>query len=329
MRRWKAHRGKIASLSFSRDGQFLASVTGSGRDIFIWDATAGELVRKLTVENPRDAPAYIDAMAVCFSPDEPILAVVRRFYAEVWNTSDWTRVAESIFPSLIGVPYDVAVSTGPTPWIACARSSVIEVFEYSIEHNNFAIKKSLPIPNASQLSFSQNGQLLATHTQWSVTIWELPTGRGAQSYRHASTNYAGPVRFTPDSSRLAFCYKKTIESLPAKLDDSDAVIREIGGTDNRPGLFDDFEPDVTTAANIIRYAGHTDKVWMLRYTPDGRTLISASSDGTVRMWEASTGLEIRCFDTKIGKIAAADVSPDGAIAAVGGANGEIVVWDLE
>ena len=81
--------------------------------------------------------------------------------------------------------------------------------------------------------------------------------------------------------------------------------------------------------DVIRYVGHTNKVWTLRYTPDGRSLISASSDGTVRVWEAATGLQRTCFPMGLGKIVAADVSPDGTVAAVGGATGEIVVWDLE
>lgn len=81
--------------------------------------------------------------------------------------------------------------------------------------------------------------------------------------------------------------------------------------------------------DVIRYVGHTSDVWALRYTPDGQSLISASSDGTVRVWEAATGLQQRVFEMNVGKMLAADVSPDGTVAAVGGATGEIVVWDVD
>lgn len=303
MRRWKAHRGKIASLSFSRDGQFLASVTGSGRDIFIWDATADKLVRKLTVEDVEGKPPLHRASGVSFSHDAEFLAVARQHWAEVWDCRTWTRFGAASYEfDTFGA---VELGPGTQPAMAVSTALDVHVFRLPAASDSVAWPPLLwDVRNEfhSELSFSADGLELAMHTFSGIEIREALSGKWLRDFDHSRGNYAGPVRFSPDSSRLAFCYAKTIESHPATLDDPDA---------------------------IIRYSGHTDKVWMLRYTPDGRRLISASSDGTVREWEAATGAEIRCFEWKVGKIAAADVSPDGMTAAVGGTNGEIVVWDLD
>ena len=38
--------------------------------------------------------------------------------------------------------------------------------------------------------------------------------------------------------------------------------------------------------------GHTDKVWGISYSPDGKTIASCSSDKTIKLWNAENGKEI-------------------------------------
>ena len=41
-----------------------------------------------------------------------------------------------------------------------------------------------------------------------------------------------------------------------------------------------------------RFKGHSNSVWQATFSPDGKTLASASTDGTVRLWNIATGQEI-------------------------------------
>jgi RNA polymerase sigma factor (sigma-70 family) len=41
---------------------------------------------------------------------------------------------------------------------------------------------------------------------------------------------------------------------------------------------------------------HGDAIYFAAYTPDGKALLTAGRDGTVRLWEATTGKELRRFD---------------------------------
>lgn len=110
MRRWKAHRGKVALLSFSRDARLLASCTGSGRDVFIWDALTGELVRKLTVEDEEGKLSYGAAWSVAFVPSLDALVVGRDCWVEVWSTLNWERLAEyRCFARTLAVNNDLVV----------------------------------------------------------------------------------------------------------------------------------------------------------------------------------------------------------------------------
>jgi RNA polymerase sigma factor (sigma-70 family) len=93
---------------------------------------------------------------------------------------------------------------------------------------------------------------------------------------------------------------------------------------------------------------HGDRIFFITYTPDGKHLITASRDQTVRLWDAATGKELRRFDRSAKLVemkppqpgvrvagavydpAAAflvALAPDGkTLAATRGA--EVILWDV-
>ena len=84
-----------------------------------------------------------------------------------------------------------------------------------------------------------------------------------------------------------------------------------------------------TPAEFAVLRGHRNYIHAVGFMPDGRTLLSAGADGVVRVWNATTGEQVRSFDWGIGKVCAAAISPNGMLCAAGGENGKIVVWDVD
>ena len=39
--------------------------------------------------------------------------------------------------------------------------------------------------------------------------------------------------------------------------------------------------------------GHSDSVWSVSYSPDGKHIVSGSRDRTVKIWDAQSGEEVR------------------------------------
>ena len=74
---------------------------------------------------------------------------------------------------------------------------------------------------------------------------------------------------------------------------------------------------------VLDTGGHTSNVRGLAFTPDGRQLVSASQDKTVRVWDVDTGKTVRIIRGETGPgswgtIYAMALSPDGRWLAVGG-----------
>ncbi|HSQ17254.1 MAG TPA: WD40 repeat domain-containing protein, partial [Anaerolineales bacterium] len=88
--------------------------------------------------------------------------------------------------------------------------------------------------------------------------------------------------------------------------------------------------DVSTRRESGVLAGHTDFVWGLAWspiTPDGTSLlVSASQDGTVRLWDVAANTATVTLNT--GWAYCVDWSPDGQRLAVGTNSGEVQVWDV-
>eukprot|EP00931_Biecheleriopsis_adriatica_P076826 TRINITY_DN50499_c0_g1_i1.p1 TRINITY_DN50499_c0_g1~~TRINITY_DN50499_c0_g1_i1.p1 ORF type:complete len:409 (-),score=66.11 TRINITY_DN50499_c0_g1_i1:89-1264(-) len=74
--------------------------------------------------------------------------------------------------------------------------------------------------------------------------------------------------------------------------------------------------------------GHADTIWKLSYSPDDMLLTSTSADGTVRLWEVSTGLPVMILPRNHANwVWCLAWSPDGARLATGGSDARILVWD--
>ncbi len=50
--------------------------------------------------------------------------------------------------------------------------------------------------------------------------------------------------------------------------------------------------EMATGREILQLRGHTNWITGLAFSPDGLRLVSAGSDGTVKLWEPVTGREI-------------------------------------
>ena len=66
-----------------------------------------------------------------------------------------------------------------------------------------------------------------------------------------------------------------------------------------------------TGVVLFTPEGHEDRVWDVSVAPDGKRLLSASSDKTVRLWDVATGAEIRVYEGHTDEVRSARFSPDG------------------
>ncbi len=84
------------------------------------------------------------------------------------------------------------------------------------------------------------------------------------------------------------------------------------------------------AAAFSRGAGdsHTNQVWSVALSPDGKRALSASFDLTVRLWDLVTGKELHSFKGHTLSIWVVAFGPDGRHALSAGDDRGIRVWAL-
>ncbi len=73
-------------------------------------------------------------------------------------------------------------------------------------------------------------------------------------------------------------------------------------------------------------AGHSGDVNGVAFSPDGNTLVSASDDNTLKLWDVDTGTEIRLFAGHAGGVWDVAFSPNGKTLASGNRDRTLKLW---
>jgi WD40 repeat protein len=155
------------------------------------------------------------------------------------------------------------------------------------------------------VTYSPDGKwLAATGLGRKVCIWDAGTGTELRSLDGLRAGGASVV-FAPDGKYLAIASGKTVEiwNVPTEVSIKD--------------------PNGITRS----FRGHTDTVNAISFSPDGKRLATASSDSTVRVWDAATGLELLTLKGHTGKVTGVAFSPDGTKLATCGADKKIIIYD--
>jgi WD40 repeat protein len=82
---------------------------------------------------------------------------------------------------------------------------------------------------------------------------------------------------------------------------------------------------------VATFKGHTEPVYSVTFTPDGKHLATGSFDNTIKLWELASGKEAKTYGGPNGHqkmVMCVAISPDGQLLASGSIDNNLKVWDI-
>ena len=152
---------------------------------------------------------------------------------------------------------------------------------------------------------------------FAVTLWLLIEVRGESEARAAALR-------SEEGQRLAYQSLNVLSENPGQ-----ALLLALEADRRAPSLSANnaLLAAVDACRERRRLLGHGGSVEDVRYSPDGKRVVTASYDRTARVWDAATGAAIAVLRGHTGRVEAAAFSPDGVRVVTAGADATARVWD--
>jgi WD40 repeat protein len=273
---------------------------------------------------------------VAVGKDQVELADFRRSDSIAWDFVEVPKTEDSIF-------------FGGTGYITGAEENkvhpIVEKWDTASGPIN-TLYVGEPGFRLNQLACSPNGRFLAivvgdnNPNAKSIQLLDARTGEVSDQFE-ASTRTV--PRFSRDSNRLYYGLQRDIHVV-----DLETGERHVHRNAHRNGQIylavcqrgrwlatcDEREIkiwDISTLSEVATLQGHQDSITAMRFSPDGKTLLSSSRDGTVKAWKVEVGKYLLDLHVSPQELDIHDfaISDDGRKLAVVEEGGAVWLYDLE
>jgi WD40 repeat protein len=285
-----------ALVAYRPDGKLLAS---SGLDgiAHLWDPVSGKHLRTLS-------GATEALMEMAFSADGRRLRICN--YQN--RVTDWDPQTgqDPLTLRLKSTPHRVAVSPDGRRLACGTDDGDVTIWDPATGQRLLTLHGHYS--RTMGVAFSPDGRLLASaaHNR-DVKFWDPMTGQLRGSLEHEAGVYG--LAFSPDGRYLATC---------------------VGPRDEQHGSIGKVYLWSVASRELLRTLdGHTNLIWDVAFSPDGRRLVSASADQTARVWDVKTGRELVRMRDHAQVVQEARFSPDGRRIASTSDDSTVKVWDAD
>jgi WD40 repeat protein len=208
------------------------------------------------------------------------------------------------------------------------------------------------------VAFSPDGtQIVSGSHDGSIQLWDVNTGKLVSTLyswpwiNRAHSDVVSSVSFSPDGNFILssswdhtvrvwhgttyrnslFVMDHTVEVYSAAFTPNGHEIVS-GGQDGILRIWN-LEMPVNSSRELassgaIMCSGHKGPIQSVTCSPNGWYIASGSSDKTIRLWRAATGVQISVFDGHINSVMSVAFSPDSRYIASGSADGSVRLWDV-
>jgi WD40 repeat protein len=211
--------------------------------------------------------------------------------------------------------------------------------------NNFANQKIISVSNSSitSIDFSHSGNEFTLCTYKNFYVFTYPDFKKEYKKRNAHTSFVKCANFSEndkyivtsswrDNSLILWETKKLkkLKIFPENewTDDAifisnDSCIASVNHS-NTIKIWD------VRSRNLIRtLAGHTDWVYGVFVTPDGKYIVSGSLDKTIKIWDLKSGILIKSILAHSDGITSLQLSSDGKYFASTSLDKTTKIWSVE